>query len=162
VLSFWDILALGLSNQLLPMQFVEVSHGLLSIIGLAAIAAPFAAPFVRHRRARFLYAMPLLFLILVGVGVSYRCNHAMGEALDEMKRGVTYVPGNPQWNLKQNAALQAVPDQVAQAFLKTFSIDYGFFIVVVASLVLDVQVRKHPAFTTAGNVTGSPSTGFVS
>jgi len=161
-LSFWEILALGLSNQLAPLQFVEVSHGLLSIIGLAAIAAPFAAPFVRHPRARLLYAMPLLFLMLVGVGVLYDINHAVGEAIDNVKRSVTYVPGNPAWNIKQNDALREVPNRVEEAFLKTFSIDYGFFLVVMASLVLAVQVRKHPGFVTAGNVARSPTSGFVS
>jgi len=161
-LTFWEFLALSLSNELVPLHFVAVSHGLLSIIGLAAIAAPFAAPFVRHPRAKFLYAMPLLFLILAGMDVSYEASHAINEAVDNVKRNVTYVQGNPAWNQKQAAALSGVEDQVEQAFLKTFSIDYGFFVVVIASLVLAVQVRKHPAFETAGSVARSPTAGFVS
>lgn len=51
----WDILSLDLNGQL---NIIPGSNGLLNIIGLVALAAPFAAPFIRHPRAKFLYAMP--------------------------------------------------------------------------------------------------------
>lgn len=59
--TFWELLALDLSN---PMNMGSRSHGLFALIGLVAIAAPFAAPFIRHAQANYLNAMPLAYLVI--------------------------------------------------------------------------------------------------
>ena len=97
---FWGFLALGLSNVL---ELSLSSHGLLSIIGLAAIAAPFAAPFVRHPRAKFLYAMPLAYLILVAMAVLWDYNHAISEAQDTVNR--IYPNGVPAGFMQRQLAV---------------------------------------------------------
>jgi hypothetical protein len=145
VFTFWQFLALDLSNELTPLQLVLGSHGLLSIIGLVAIAAPFAAPFIQHPRAKFLYAMPLLYLILVGVTVLWNYNHAIDEAVDMAKRSVSYNAGNPQWNRQQQLALQGVAGRLEQLLLNSISIGYGVYVLVIASLVLAARVLKRPA-----------------
>jgi hypothetical protein len=149
-ITFWDFLALELTNEVAPLQLVLRSHGLLSILGLAALAAPFAAPFVRRPRAKFLYAMPLAYLILVAVAVLWNCNHAIGEAADIAKRSVTFVPGNPQWNEMQARNMQGVADRLQQSLLNSVSIGYGAFALVIASLLQAVQALKHPASDARG------------
>jgi len=150
--SFWEFLALGLSNQAALLQWVLVSRGLLSILGVAAIAAPFAAPFVRRARAKLLYAMPLLYLLLVGASVGYDCAHAISEAAAEARGSVTYDPGNPVYNRQQQTAMQSIDDRLEDILLKSFSIDYGAFVVVIASVVLAVQGLKHPGYGNTGGV----------
>ena len=158
--TFWQFLALDLSNESLPLQLVLASHGLLSILGLAAIAAPFAAPFVRHPRAKFLYAMPLVFLFLVAVAVLWNGSHAISEAGDMVKGSVTYVPGNPRWNQQQAQSMQGVTDRLADSLMNDLSIDYGVFVIVIASLFLAVQVLSHPGYGNTGSV-ASPAAGVV-
>jgi hypothetical protein len=160
-ITFWDFLALDLSNEIAPLQLVLSSHGLLSIIGLAAIAAPFAAPFVRRPSAKFLYAMPLAYLILVAVAVLWNFNHAVGEAADIAKRSITYVPQNPRWNEMQARSMQGVADRLEQSLLNSISIGYGAFAIVLASLFLAVCVFRRRASDNARNAI-KPPTGGVS
>jgi hypothetical protein len=160
--TFWQFLALDLSNQMLPLQLVVGSHGLLSILGLAAIAAPFGAPFVKHPRAKLLYAMPLAFLVLVAVAAVWNGSHAISEAGDMVKASVTYVPGNPQWNRQQAQPMQGVTDRLADTLLNDLSVGYGVFVIVIASLVLAVQVLRRPARASAGSVARPPTAGIVS
>jgi hypothetical protein len=143
----WEILSLDLNNQL---NIVPGSNGLLNIIGLAALAAPFAAPFVRHPRGKFLYAMPLAFMILFAVAVLWNCNRAIGAAADYAKRNVTYVPQNPRWNQMQARSMQGIEDRLADALLKNISIGYGVFVIVIASLVIAAQVFRRRASFRAG------------
>jgi hypothetical protein len=157
--TFWEFLALGLSNENAPLQFVMLSHGLLSILGLAAIAAPFAAPFVRHGRARLLYALPLLLLFLAGVSIVYDGARAISDATAGAKRSVTYDGGNPAYNRQQQIALEGVEDRLEEALLKRFSIDYGAFVVVIASIVLAVRGLKHPGYGNTGSVYQPPAGG---
>lgn len=161
-ITFWDFLALDLSNAMLPLQLVASSHGLLSIIGLLAIAAPFAAPFIRRPRAKFLYAMPLLYLILVGVAVVYDCNQAIDEAAGMAKRSVTVVQGNPRWNQQQQLAMQGVTDRLEQLLLDSVSIDYGAFVIVIASFFLAIQTLRHPGYENTGRLAVSPIGGVSS
>lgn len=58
--TFWDLLAVDLSN---PLNMMNGSHGLFSFLGIAAIAAPFVAPFLKHPKANFLNALPLVFFV---------------------------------------------------------------------------------------------------
>jgi hypothetical protein len=57
--TFWELLGVDLSN---PLNMMNGSHGLFSFLGIAAIAAPFIAPFLKHPRANLLNAMPLAYL----------------------------------------------------------------------------------------------------
>jgi hypothetical protein len=159
--TFWEFLALGLSNANAPLQFVLLSHGLLSILGLTAIAAPFAAPFVRHGRAKLLYALPLLYLLLAGVSVVYDGAHAISEATAEAKGSVTYDAGNPAYNRQQQIDLQGVEDRLEEALLKRFSIGYGAFVIVIASVVLAMQALTHPGYGNTRSVVRRPASGFV-
>ena len=63
-LTFWELLALDPGNAMDPLNG---SRGFTGLLGLAALVAPFAAPFIPDSRAKWLYATPLAFLILVGV-----------------------------------------------------------------------------------------------
>ena len=63
-LTFWELLALDPGNLMDPLNG---SRGFTGLLGLAALVAPFAAPFIPDSRAKWLYATPLAFLILVGV-----------------------------------------------------------------------------------------------
>lgn len=56
--TFWESLALDLGNPLNNPG----SHGLGSMLGLLAVAAPFASPYLRHPRAHLLLAAPAAFL----------------------------------------------------------------------------------------------------
>jgi hypothetical protein len=131
------------------LEVVLSSHGLLSIIGLAAIAAPFAAPFVRHPRAKFLYAMPLAYLILVAMAVLWDYNHAISEAQDTVNR--IYPNGVPAGFMQRQLAV------FEQSLSNSISISYGAFVIVLASLFLAMRVLKQPA---SENVP-KPPTGLV-
>jgi len=72
-LTFWQLLGIDIQDLLLQ------SHGLFSLIGLAAIMAPFAAPFVRHSRARTLYAAPLVYLILALLEIRSKISGIVGD-----------------------------------------------------------------------------------
>jgi hypothetical protein len=83
--TFWELLALDLSN---PMNMGSGSHGLFALIGLAAIAAPFAAPFIRHAQANYLNAMPLAYLVMAFLKI----RSDLKEMFEVMKFGPgTYV-----------------------------------------------------------------------
>ncbi len=74
--TFWEFLGLDLSNL---MSLGTVNHGLFAMIGLAAIAAPFVAPFLRHPRANFLNAAPLLFLVVTAAKLRMDFGQYMGQ-----------------------------------------------------------------------------------
>jgi hypothetical protein len=62
--TFWEFLGLSF-NDFSLLAGGNPSQGLFGFIGLAAIAAPFAAPFVRHPQAKFLNVAPIAFVALV-------------------------------------------------------------------------------------------------
>ena len=161
-ITIWDLLALDLSNEMLPLQLVPGSHGLLSIIGLLAIAAPFAAAFIRRPRAKFLYAMPLAFVVLMVVATAWNTSQAIDQAGDMAKRNVTVVQGNPRWNLQQQQAMQGVTDRLEQALMDDVSVDYGAFVIAIASILLAIQTLKRPQFANAGGVEMAQTGGVVS
>ena len=55
------------------------SHGLFGLLGLLAIAAPFARPFVVHTKAAWLNALPLAFVVLAVLRLLYTINRAAGN-----------------------------------------------------------------------------------
>lgn len=73
--TFWEILGLNLQN---PFNLTG-SHGLFGLLGLLAIAAPFARPFVVHPRASWLNALPLAFVVLAVLRLLYTISRAAGN-----------------------------------------------------------------------------------
>jgi hypothetical protein len=74
--TFWEILGLNLQNTFSPTG----SHGLFGLLGLLAIAAPFARPFVAHPKASWLNGMPLVFIILAVARLLYSIDRAAGTS----------------------------------------------------------------------------------
>lgn len=74
--TFWELLGLNLRNSFDPTG----SQGLFGLIGLLAIAAPFARPFVVHPKAAWLNALPLAFIVLTIVRVLYSIERATGTS----------------------------------------------------------------------------------
>jgi hypothetical protein len=73
--TFWEILGLDLQN---PFN-ITGSHGLFGMLGLLAIAAPFARPFVAHPKASWLNALPLAFVVLAVLRLLYTISRAAGN-----------------------------------------------------------------------------------
>ena len=144
----WEILSLDLNNQL---TIVPGSSGLLNILGLVALAAPLAVPFMRHPLAKFLYAMPLAFVLLFAATGLWKCDHAISEAADMVKRNVTPAQGNPRWNELQARSMEGVEDRLEEALAKSASISYGIFVIFITSLVLAGQVFRRSASARAGS-----------
>jgi hypothetical protein len=110
--TFWQLLTLDMSN---PMQASAGGMGAFSLLGLAAIAAPLAAPFVAHRRAKLLNALPFGFLLLVVVRML--------------------------WNLRQatrgfGAESESVASGIFDVAQQAISLGIGLYALVLASLVL--------------------------
>jgi hypothetical protein len=61
--TFWALLGTDFKN-LENVANGGGSHGLFSLLGLLAIAAPFAAPFVRAAWSKYLNAVPLAYIVL--------------------------------------------------------------------------------------------------
>jgi hypothetical protein len=60
--SFWKLIAVDFKD--LESLATGGSHGFFSLIGLIAIAMPFAAPFVQATWAKYLNAAPLAYIVL--------------------------------------------------------------------------------------------------
>jgi len=54
-------------------------HGFFAFIGLLAIVAPFAAPFVRAAWSRYLYAVPLAYVAVGLIAIHLNINEVFGE-----------------------------------------------------------------------------------
>jgi hypothetical protein len=61
--TFWNLLGTDFKN-LENVANGGGSHGLFSFLGLLAIAAPFAAPFVRTAWSKYLNAAPLAYVVI--------------------------------------------------------------------------------------------------
>jgi hypothetical protein len=62
--SFWSLLGFDFSST---DTTTSGNHGLWSIIGVAAILAPFAAPFIRKSWSRYLNAAPLAYILIASL-----------------------------------------------------------------------------------------------
>jgi cation transport ATPase len=76
--SFWDLLGVDFNNPE-TLAAGSSSHGLLSIIGLIAIAAPFAAPFIRAAWSKYLNAAPLAFVVIGLITIFSSEHSAFGQ-----------------------------------------------------------------------------------
>jgi hypothetical protein len=121
-LTFWDVLGADIGKQGVGGE----SHGLFALIGFAAIVAPFVAPFLRHPRARFLYAAPLTFVILAIIKVRWGISSAVGE-MGKAVGGMSPDMQNYVAEMTRNAA---------KALTDAMSIGYGTYVLVAASIVL--------------------------
>lgn len=65
--TFWSLI--GVNFKDLESVANGGSHGLFSILGLLAIAAPFAAPFLRAGWSKYLNAAPLAYIVIALVVV---------------------------------------------------------------------------------------------
>jgi hypothetical protein len=61
--TFWNLLGINFNN-LENIANGGGSHGLLSFLGLIAIAVPFVAPFLRTSWSKYLNAAPLVFIVI--------------------------------------------------------------------------------------------------
>lgn len=95
--TFWQILGLNGANLADPSAS---SHGLFALIGILAIALPFAVPFVSHPRAKLLNAAPLAYLVLAILGLAWRVNSASGSAggNSEIARGMAREIASAAWD----------------------------------------------------------------
>jgi hypothetical protein len=76
--TFWNLLGTDF-NSLPSALGVGADHGLFSFLGLLAIAAPFAAPFLKTAWSRYLNAAPLGYILIAWIVIYWNENKAFGE-----------------------------------------------------------------------------------
>ncbi len=80
--TFWSLIGTDFTSMLLMQR--ATSHGLFTIIGLIASAAPFAVPFLRTSWARYLNAAPLAYVLVAWIAIYLDENKAFGTiAIEE-------------------------------------------------------------------------------
>jgi len=72
--SFWSLIGLDFNN--LESLATGGSHGFFSLIGLIAIAVPFAVPFLRAPWSKYLNAAPLAYIVL-GLIIMFGKEHSV-------------------------------------------------------------------------------------
>jgi hypothetical protein len=116
--TFWQLLSLDQQAGPVPGE-----HGPFSFLGLLAIAAPFAVPFIRKSWARFLNLAPLGFLLLT----VYR----VWSQLREVEKQVSAVAGDP---------LSAMGAEMARSMMQEavglISYGWGAYVLGGAAIVL--------------------------
>jgi hypothetical protein len=122
--TFWQIL--GISEATLSNPAAS-DHGFFALIGLVAIAAPFAVPFVGHPRAKLLNAAPLAYIVAAIVGLLWRINSASGSA-----------GGNSDF-------ARGMAREVASAAWEALSIGLGTYVLIAATGFLAYQAYKSRA-----------------
>jgi hypothetical protein len=74
--TFWDFLGFSAGD---PSSLAgNSSHGFFAMLGILAIAAPFAAPFVKDPRAKYLNALPLAYVIIAIIANHFSISRAAG------------------------------------------------------------------------------------
>jgi hypothetical protein len=73
-LTLWGALAFGKTESGSMEIGGDASHGILSVLVIICLLAPFAVPFIRHRLARFIYAAPLFGFVVGGLAIAYALN----------------------------------------------------------------------------------------
>lgn len=94
--TFWQILGLNQANLANPEAG---SHGLFSLLGIVAIAAPFASTFLPHPRAHLLNAAPLAYIVLAVLSLAWRVSSAVGGQVgdSEIARGMAREVASAAW-----------------------------------------------------------------
>jgi hypothetical protein len=108
--SFWTLIGVDFKN--LESLATGGSHGFFSLIGLIAIAVPFAAPFVRTTWSRYLYAAPLAYIVL-GLIIMFGKEHSV------FKQFAQNAGMNPfSWNVLMTIVLLIVAAVLAYQGVK--------------------------------------------
>jgi hypothetical protein len=76
--TFWNLLGIDFDNPL-TMTASGGSHGFFAILGILAIAAPFAAPYIKAAWSKYLNAAPLGFVVIGFIMVYMQVNKAFGD-----------------------------------------------------------------------------------
>lgn len=76
--TFWTLLGTDFNNGYSAMNPGH-QHGFFAFIGVLAILAPFAAPFVRAAWSRYLYAVPLAYIAVGLLAIRSNINGVFGE-----------------------------------------------------------------------------------
>lgn len=76
--TFWTLLGTDFGNVYSAMSPGH-HHGLFAFLGLLAIAAPFAVPFVRAAWSGYLYAAPLAYVGIGLIAIHSSINNVFGE-----------------------------------------------------------------------------------
>jgi len=116
--TYWELLAIDLRS---PMNLANGSHGLFAMLGLLALAAPIAVPFLQHPQAKYLNAMLLAYLVLVPRKVWWDFSQAVG-------------------NFGRAGEL---PEGFLTETMKVISIGLGMYVLIGAGIVLAVQAFKN-------------------
>jgi len=112
--TYWDFLGIDFAHGL---GLGGSSHGIFALIGILAIAAPFAAPFIPHPLAKYLNASPLAFVLLAYLVFRWDISSAFKDAGDFGK-------------------------MAKRELLDSISFSYGYYILLIASLVLAAFALK--------------------
>lgn len=123
--TYWEFLGIDFGHT---MAGFSVDHGFFSLIGLLAILAPFAAPFIPNPKAKFLNAAPLAYLVLAFIKFKWEISHALGQAAKEM--------GDFGQEMAK-AASQSLSDSI--------STSWGLYVLVLAAIVIAVFAIKPKA-----------------
>jgi hypothetical protein len=117
-ITFWQFLGFSASNL---ANGVQGSHGLFSVIGLLAIAAPFAVPYLVDPRAKYLNALPLAYLVLTPIATWWDIRRTLGST---------------------SGIVQGVAENAASEIFDAISIGLGMYLIIAASLFLAVTALK--------------------
>ena len=116
-----------------PSTMSASSHGLFALVGLLALAAPFAAPYWRDRRARWLPAAPLAFLVLTFIKFRWELGRMVSRAGEI---------GGSNSDFGQFAS--SMTHQAMQSITDAISPGIGLYLIVAASVVLAWMAWRQP------------------
>lgn len=120
--SVSDILGIQLSSS-----GAESSFGFWAFLGLVAVLVPWAVAWLRPRWTSLLHAAPLVMLILAFVRVRWQLHSLVSQAIDAAGQ-----MGGGQ----AQAMVQSMVAQMGDQISKAVSFGFGFWLVLLFSLVL--------------------------
>jgi hypothetical protein len=130
--TLWDLVGLDPNTSL---EATPANHGLFALLGLLAIAAPFAAPFLRNPKAKLLYATPLVYLVTAVFVICYDLNELFRHFYSSFDKAMQFLG---------------------------FSLGIGTPVLIIACLALAVQVLRNPSGASTGSVARPPTAVAVS
>jgi len=76
--TFWNLLGVDFNNPLTSVAGAS-NHGFFAMLGIAAILAPFAAPFIQAAWSRYVNAAPLAFVVIGFIMTQMGVSKAFGD-----------------------------------------------------------------------------------
>jgi hypothetical protein len=76
--TFWGLLGIDFGNPMTAMGGGS-DHGIFSFLGIAAIVAPFVAPYLKMAWAKYLNAAPLGYILIALIAIYFDQNKAFGD-----------------------------------------------------------------------------------